>query len=282
MAQKNGHPDAELHPSATGLAARTVAAHASDQPLKLYAGWFCPFVQRVWLVLEEKQIPYQYIEVNPYNKPASLLKLNPRGLVPTLEYDNKPLYESNVVLEFLEDVYGSSHGPSLRPKDPVQRARGRIWMDFTTSRVVPAYHRFLQYQPKQGQSEQEARQGLEEVRQVLLGRFKEFAQELDEKGPYFFGAEPSLVDFVLAPWGVRLWVFDHFKGGLGIPEKGKGGEDESAWEKWRKWVTAIENRKSVKDTTSEREYFLPIYQRYADDKAMSEMAKATRQGLPVP
>jgi len=36
--------------------------HAAEQPLKLFAGWFCPFVQRVWLALEEKGIPYQYIE----------------------------------------------------------------------------------------------------------------------------------------------------------------------------------------------------------------------------
>lgn len=36
--------------------------HQAEQPLKLYAGWFCPFVQRAWLALEEKGIPYQYVE----------------------------------------------------------------------------------------------------------------------------------------------------------------------------------------------------------------------------
>lgn len=83
----SSHPDAELHPVATGPAAEIVSAHNSSQPLKLYSGWFCPFVQRVWSVLEEKGIPYQYIEVNPYHKPQSLLDLNPRGLVPTLQYE---------------------------------------------------------------------------------------------------------------------------------------------------------------------------------------------------
>lgn len=57
-------PDADLHPHATGLAAETVKKHSADQPLKLYSGWFCPFVQRVWSVLEERGIPYQYIEGN--------------------------------------------------------------------------------------------------------------------------------------------------------------------------------------------------------------------------
>jgi len=92
-----GHPDAKLFPRATGGAEQMVKEHEKEEPLKLYSGWFCPFVQRVLLVLLEKKIPFQYIEVNPYNKPESLLKLNPRGLVPTLQYDNMPLYESTVI-----------------------------------------------------------------------------------------------------------------------------------------------------------------------------------------
>ncbi|TKA68408.1 hypothetical protein B0A55_08737, partial [Friedmanniomyces simplex] len=117
MATKQDHPDSNLFPHATGPAKAIVDAHQAEQPLKLFSSWFCPFVQRAWTVLEEKQIPYQYIEVNPYHKPDSLLKLNPRGLVPTLQYDNKPLYESTVICEFLEDVY-PDHSPTLLPKDP--------------------------------------------------------------------------------------------------------------------------------------------------------------------
>jgi len=44
----------------------------------------------------------------------------------------------------------------------------------------------------------------------------------------------------------------------------------------------VEERPSVRDTTSEREKYLPIYQRYADDTAQSEMAKASRAGRGVP
>ena len=84
---------------------------------------------------------------------------------------------------------------------------------------------------------------------------------MDETGPFFFGEEPSLVDFVMAPWAIRLWVFDHYKGGLGAPTEGEGGENEKSWSQWRKWVTAIEARPSIKETTSEREKYLSIYQR---------------------
>jgi glutathione S-transferase len=55
-------PDANIFPHATGTAADVVKAHQKEEPLKLYSGWFCPFVQRSWIVLEEKKIPYQYIE----------------------------------------------------------------------------------------------------------------------------------------------------------------------------------------------------------------------------
>lgn len=75
---------------------------------------------------------------------------------------------------------------------------------------------------------------------------------------------------------MRLWVFDHYKGGLQMPETGE------QWERVRKWIQALEQRPSVRDTTSEQEFYLPIYQRYADDRAQSELAKATRKGRGVP
>ncbi|CAI6338485.1 unnamed protein product [Periconia digitata] len=246
------HPDADLFPEATGPAKHTV--------------------KRVWIALEEKGIQYQYIEVNPYHKPKSLLDLNPRGLVPTLQYQEKPLYESTVLCEFLEEAF-PDHAPHLQPSDPYERARTRIWTDFVTSRVIPGFHRFLQHQ---GQD------GLKEKRIEFLGYLKEFTREMDGEGPFFLGKEFSLIDVVIAPWAVRLWVFDHFKGGVGIPQEGKGGEEEGVWKRWRTWLKAVEKRRSVVETLSDREHYLPIYQRYADDKAQSELAKATRSGRGVP
>jgi len=142
-----------------------------------------------------------------------------------------------------------------------------------TSRIIPAFHRFLQHQ---------GQEGLQEKQQEFLGYIKEFTREMDRQGPYFLGKEFSLIDVIIAPWAVRLWVFDHFKGGLGIPDGGKGGEDEEVWKRWRVWYKAVEKRDSVKKTTSETEHYLPIYQKYAEDRAQSELAKATRAGRGVP
>ena len=99
------------------------------------------------MTLEEKEIPYQYIEINPYHKEKSFLQLNPRGLVPTLacpqkDGTSKPLYESNIICEYLDEI---SLAPSLYPTDKYQKARMKIWIDHITSRIIPAFHRFLQH-----------------------------------------------------------------------------------------------------------------------------------------
>ncbi|TGO24971.1 hypothetical protein BPAE_0090g00150 [Botrytis paeoniae] len=257
------HPDANLFPHATGLAAEMVKQHSKEEPVKLYAGWFCPFTQRVLLLLLEKRIPFQYIEVNPYQKPLSLLKLNPCGLIPTLSYEGKALYESTIICEFLEDAY-PSHYPRLLTREPFERARLKIWTDHITSRVVPAFNRFLQYQSV---SLMDPR--FLTIRNKFLTSLYEFTQEMHPIGPYFTGKEPCIVDYVLAPWALRIWVFDYFKGGLHLEELGE------LRGRWEKWVEAIEERKSIQMTLSATEYYLPIYERYADDAPQVETGKST-------
>jgi glutathione S-transferase len=234
-------------------------------------------VQRVWLALEEKRIPYQYIEVNPYNKPDSLLALNPRGLVPTLSIPNppRPLYESTVILEYLEEAY-PDHQPRFLPEDAYERARARIWIDYVTSRIIPSFHRFLQFQAEDAK---DADAGLDVARREFLNHLKIWTKEMHPQGPFFLGKDISLPDLALAPWAVRLWVFDEFKGGLGIPDS---GPEKEVWGRWRSWLAAVESRQSIKETTSETEHYLPIYKRYADNTAQSELAKATRSGRGVP
>ena len=124
----------------------------------------------------------------------------------------------------LEEAY-PDHTSRLQPADPYERARMCIWTDFVISCITPAFYRFLQYQP---------------AREKFLGYLKEFTAEMDAKGPYFLDRELSLINIAIAPWAVRLWVFDHFKeGGLGLPEEGNGSDDEKAWARWRKWLAAV-------------------------------------------
>lgn len=151
-----------------------------------------------------------------------------------------------------------------------------------TSRIIPAFHRFLQYQPQS--RDEHVTVGIAKSRQDFLGHLKEWTKEMHPEGPFFLGKDMGLPDLVLAPWAIRLWVFDEFKpGGLGIPREGQGSpEDQAAWGRWRKWLNAVQERKSVRETMSDPEHYLPIYRRYAENKAQSELAKATRTGRGVP
>jgi glutathione S-transferase len=277
--------DTSLPQGPTGAAATLAAKHSDFHPLKLYGGWFCPFVQRVWIVLEEKDIKYEYVELNPYKKEPEFLQLNPRGLVPTLvvptynlDMDVKSIYDSLIICEYLEEAYPEPTGykPRLLPADPYERARCRIWIDHINSKIVPGFYKFLQHTPEKDFTLDEAREDFH--RHILT-----FTREMQPSGPWFLGSEFSMVDICLAPWAKRLWLLDYYKpGGLAMPGEGKGGEDEALWARWRQWFHIILQRKSVNDTWSDNDRYIIAYKRYAEDTTNSLVAQATRLGERLP
>jgi glutathione S-transferase len=273
--------DTSLPPQPSGTAAVLAAKHSDEHPLKLYGGWFCPFVQRTWIVLEEKKIPYQYVEINPYKKGAEFLAMNPRGLVPTLAVPvdakggkQKPLFESLVISEFLEEAYAdeTKYGPRLLPSDPYERARARLWIDHISTKIVPAFYKVLQHTPDKAFT-------IDQAREELHKHIQSLADEMNSDGPFFLGKSISMVDITLAPWAKRLWLIDHYKpGGTGIPESGQ----DDQWARWRLWYNAIISRQSVVETWSEDERYIIAYKRYAEDTTNSEVGQATRQGRRLP
>ena len=201
------------------------------------------------------------------------IDINPKGLVPAVEFSNKAIYESLVILELLEDAYPSQK-PSLLPSDPYERAFARIWIDYTSKSIIPATFRLIQAQEKDKQ---------DSAREELVQAFKTFAEQI--KGPYFLGTEFSLVDTAIAPWIIRDY----------IPREHRGFTRESVGSKWVEYTALIEKRDSVIRTTSaslflatelllltwniqDREHYAEIYGRYLRDEAQSEAAKATRAG----
>jgi glutathione S-transferase len=71
------------------------------------------------------------------NKPRDLLELNPYAKVPVLVDGDGVIYESAIINEYLEEKYPAV---PLLPRDPLQRAKARIWIDFFNSRIHPAAH----------------------------------------------------------------------------------------------------------------------------------------------
>ncbi|TFK44944.1 glutathione-S-transferase [Crucibulum laeve] len=266
-----GIPDEQIFPHATGAAEKTVADHQEPQELVFYSGW------RAWIALEEKGIPYQYKEVNPYKKEAhflgkafselsggicsnSLAAINPKGLVPAIEYKGKALYESLIICEFFEDAY-PSYKPNLLPLDPFDRAIARIWLDHISKAVVPSFHRILQAQDVEKQAV---------AREELNEAFRKVAKEV--KGPYFFGLEFSLVDVAIAPWITRDYII----------EENRGYKRSDVSDVWVAYTEEVLKRDSVIKTISLKEHYAEIYGRYLRDEAQSEAAKAIRAGRVIP
>ncbi|TLD34864.1 hypothetical protein E2P81_ATG05029 [Venturia nashicola] len=232
------------HTKATGAALATVKKHSKEHNLKLYGGCFCPFVQRVWISLEAKELHYQYIELDPYKKPDWYLKLNPRGLIPTLQHDGWCCGESTVLMEYLEDL---NMGQPLFPSDPKQKAHCRLWTDHINRHIIPAFYHYIQAQTADLQTEKA---------QEFKDQINKLVEAADEEGPFFLGSTLGFVDVQFAPWVVRLNK---------VLKPYRGWPDPDPGSRFGKWVKAIEDDEFVKATTSTDELYLESYERYAGE-----------------
>ena len=154
--------------------------------------------------------------------------INPKGLVPAIEYKGRALYESLVLCEFLEDPY-PSHAPRLLSADPVERGYVRLWVDHISRSVVPAFHRLLQSQTPEAQDVN--RKDLYESLITVSAQVK---------GPFFLGTEFSLADIMIAPWVMRDYVL----------EKYRGYSRAAVGDMWTSWAENIGQRESVLKTHS--------------------------------
>ena len=146
------------------------------------------------IVLRAKDVPFKVTYINLLDKPDWFLEISPHGKVPVLVVDERPLFESNAIAEFLDEA----EAPRLHPEDLIKRARNRAWTDF-----VPDFAKGLSgsYYAK---TAADMEKGLAAAPKVLRKLESAIADERGNDGPYFNGAELCLVDAAYAPFLQRF------------------------------------------------------------------------------
>jgi glutathione S-transferase len=94
--------------------------------LKLISHKLCPYVQRAVIALAEKGVPFERIDIDLANKPDWFLKISPLGKTPVLLVGDVAIFESAVILEYLEETQSTP----LHPADALKRAEHRGWIEF--------------------------------------------------------------------------------------------------------------------------------------------------------
>src|SRR2546423_5258654 len=113
----------------------------------LYDAARCPYCARVRIVLAEKGLGYETVEIDLSDRPAWLYAKNPSGRVPVLEEDGGfVLPESYVIMEYLEERFPE---PPLWPADPAERAFGRLWLERFAVRLGDDYYALRRDEPSQ-------------------------------------------------------------------------------------------------------------------------------------
>jgi glutathione S-transferase len=175
----------------------------SAQMLKLYDFKSSPNCQRVKVVLEEKKIPYETINIDlraGEQKTPDYLKINPYGKVPALADNDTILYESCIINEYLDEKYST---PRLMPSDPAQRAKARILVDFGLTQMDPVYTKLRMEMVKD--EKERSQETINAAKQDIKKRLQHLEQELGNK-EYLLG-DFSLVDADLIPRFTRLEGF---------------------------------------------------------------------------
>ncbi len=160
--------------------------------MNLYSGTTCPFSHRCRIVLYEKQMDFQVIDVDLFNKPEDIAVINPYNRVPVLVDRDLVLYESNIINEYIDERFPH---PQLMPPDPIMRARARQLL-FTMENELFSHIEILEKNLK----------AAEKSRAHVRDRLTELAP-IFAKQKHLLGEEFSMLDVAVAP---LLWRLDHY------------------------------------------------------------------------
>ncbi|HEY9201942.1 MAG TPA: glutathione S-transferase N-terminal domain-containing protein [Gammaproteobacteria bacterium] len=186
------------------MASNTLANRRSV--MNLFTSPTCPYCHLARIVLAEKDITFESIEVDVDSLPEDLSELNPYNTVPTLIDRDLVLYDSRVIVEYLDERFPH---PPLMPVDPVSRAKTRLALHRVEKDWYPLMHDILH------KGEKTVAKSRKMLRESIVS-----ANELFKVLPFFLSEEYSLVDATIAP---LLWRLPAL--GIELPAEAKAVND---------------------------------------------------------
>ncbi|KAG9137876.1 hypothetical protein Leryth_024274 [Lithospermum erythrorhizon] len=145
------------------------------EEVKLFRNWSSPFALRIVWALSIKGIEYETIYEDLTAKSPSLLQYNPiNKKVPVLLHNGKPICESLVILEYLDETWKQN---PLLPQDPYEKAQARFWAKFGDEKVLESFRQVL---TSQGKEQEDAVVSVQENLTLI---------EKQLEGKKFFGGE---------------------------------------------------------------------------------------------
>ncbi len=162
--------------------------------MTLYSGTTCPFSQRCRIVLFEKGMDFQIIDIDLFNMPEDIGVMNPYNRVPILVERDLILYESNIINEYIDERFPH---PQLMPADPVMRARARLFLFRFEAEL------FSQVSILESGNAKLADKARVMIRENLVQIAPVFVKQ-----KFMLGEEFSMLDVAIAP---LLWRLDHYQ-----------------------------------------------------------------------
>ena len=152
--------------------------------LKLISFSLCPYVQRAMIVLNEKKVSFEIEYIDLEAPPPEFYDISPLEKVPVLLVDDKPLFESMVICDYIDEITAGS----LYPENAFDKAQNRSWIEFGNE-ILSATFDFLHTDdPKK----------FNHLNVTLIDRFEMLEDEISE-GKYFNGPDFAIIDAAYAP-----------------------------------------------------------------------------------
>ncbi|KAJ9680199.1 hypothetical protein PVL29_019487 [Vitis rotundifolia] len=224
------------------------------EEVKLFRTWSSSYALRIVWALKIKGIEYETIFENLPDKSPSLLHYNPvNKQVPVLVHNGKPIVESLVILEYIDETWKQA---PLLPEDPYERAMARFWAKFGDDKVLTSIRSVLM---KQGKEQEEAMV-------PAMENLKFLEEEL--KGKKFFGGEKiGFVDLALGWLGNSISILEEIVG-LKIV-------DEEKFPLLSAWMQDFADASIIKDNWPPRDKMIVKFQALLDAAAIAESATSS-------